>query len=179
MPPRPCQRAAGRAPAACLLAALLLAGRAGADGGAVRLSQRVDDVSVTVFTSPTPLRAGPIDVSVLLLDGRTGAVIGDAGVNVTLRTPPPEEMTVTATATRAQATNKLLYAALLDLPAAGAWRVEVAIDRAGHPPAAVTFDVDVAPPLPPWRTYWPYFALPAIAIAVYALHQWLVLRRRP
>ncbi|MBX3026891.1 hypothetical protein KF840_18440 [bacterium] len=167
------------APAALLLAALPLAAPAGADGGAVRLSERVGDLVITVFTSPTPLRAGPIDVSALLLDGRSGDVIGDAGVTVTLRNPQPEETMVTATASRAQATNKLLYAALLDLPAAGAWRVEVAIDRAGHPPAAVTFDVDAAPPLPPWRTYWPYFALPALAVAVYALHQWLVLRRRP
>ncbi len=37
-----------------------------ADGGAVRFLERRGDRLVTVFTSPTPLRAGPVDVSVLL-----------------------------------------------------------------------------------------------------------------
>jgi hypothetical protein len=164
---------------ATLLGTLALAVHGGADGGAVRLSERAGDLAITVFTSPTPLRAGPIDVSVLVQDALTNAVIGDVAVTVTLRQPEPVPMMVTGSATRAQATNKLLYAALLNLPAAGAWRVEIAIDRAGHAPASLAFDVDAAPPLPPWRAYWPYFALPAIAIAVYALHQWLVLRRHP
>jgi hypothetical protein len=83
---------------------------------------------------------------------------------------------VSGPATRAQATNKLLYAAPLELPAAGAWEIEVAVDRQGAT-GTLSFAVDVAPPLPPWRAYWPYLALPFAGIAVYALHQWLVLRR--
>lgn len=156
---------------------MLVPGAAGADGGVVRLNQRAGPYTVTVFTAPTPLRAGPIDVSVLVQDGHGGDVVTDASVQVTLRADHDPARAVRGTATRAQATNKLLYAALLDLPAAGGWQVEVAIDH-GEAPVSVSFAVDAAPPLPPWRAYWPYFALPAVAMAVYALHQWLVLRRR-
>ncbi len=38
------------------------------DGGAVRFSGQQGDWRITVFTSPTPLRAGPVDVSVLVQD---------------------------------------------------------------------------------------------------------------
>src|SRR5262249_46030011 len=40
---------------------LALAGGARGDGGVVRLAERVGGYRVTVFTEPTPLRAGPID----------------------------------------------------------------------------------------------------------------------
>lgn len=160
-----------------LLCALGYAADAAGDGGAVRVSERAGPYTVTVFTAPTPLRAGPIDVSILVQDARGRDVIGDATVAVTLRGSAPGSGTVRAPATRAQATNKLLYAALLTLPAAGRWRVEVTIERADSAPATLAFDVDAESTLPPWRAYWPYFALPAVAIAVYALHQWLVLSR--
>ena len=159
-------------------ATFAVAAIAAADGGLVRLSERAGPFTITVFTAPTPLRAGPIDVSVLVQDADGGRVVGDAAVSVTLRTVEPRPATVTGTATRAQATNKLLYAALLELPSPGRWQVDVSVERAGTAAAAVSLAVDVAPPLPPWRAYWPYFALPAIGIAVYALHQWLVLHRR-
>jgi len=36
------------------------------DAGAVRVSQRHGNRQITVFTDPTPLRAGPVDVSILV-----------------------------------------------------------------------------------------------------------------
>src|SRR6202162_2952447 len=44
---------------------------ASADGGAVRYSERHDDRLITVFTDPTPLRAGIVDVSVLIQDANS------------------------------------------------------------------------------------------------------------
>ncbi|HSP96511.1 MAG TPA: hypothetical protein VL049_04615 [Candidatus Dormibacteraeota bacterium] len=143
----------------------------------MRLGQIAGPFTVTVFTSPTPLRAGPIDVSILVQDAHSGDVVTDAAITVALRANAQPSRTVSGSATRDQATNKLLYAALLELPAAGAWQVEIAIERADTT-TTLAFAADAAPPLPPWRTYWPYFALPVIAIAVYGLHQWLVLRRQ-
>ncbi|MFN8641266.1 MAG: hypothetical protein U0802_06260 [Candidatus Binatia bacterium] len=147
-----------------------------ADGGLVRVSQPAGPFTVTVFTAPTPLRAGPADVSVLVQEERGGAVVDDATVIVTLRDAAGTRAPIVAAATRAQATNKLLYAAQLGLPAAGAWRIEVAVAR-GDAHAALAFAVDADPPLPPWRAFWPYLALPFAGIALYALHQWLTLRR--
>src|SRR5690348_1468883 len=50
-----------------------------ADGGAVRVSQRHGNRQITVFTESTPLRVGPVDVSILVQDTATGAaILGDA-----------------------------------------------------------------------------------------------------
>ena len=162
---------------AAVLAVLTLPAATLADGGLVRVSQVAGPFTVSVFTSPTPLRVGPVDISVLVQDAANGDVLDDAAVTVTLRPRNGTATPVSAAATRAQATNKLLYAALLPLPAAGAWEIEVAVTWRGAS-ATLPFAVDADPPLPPWRAYWPYLTLPLAGIAVYALHQWLTLRRR-
>jgi hypothetical protein len=46
-----------------------------ADGGRVVVVERQGDYRISVFTSPEPLRAGPIDISVLLQDAETGQPI--------------------------------------------------------------------------------------------------------
>ena len=46
----------------------------------MRLSERAGGYRVTVFTDPTPLRAGPVDVSVFVQDADTGEPA--AGVRV-------------------------------------------------------------------------------------------------
>ena len=53
-----------------------------ADGGAVRLRQRAGGYQIAVFTSPTPFRAGPVDVSVLVQDAATGECVPEAQVTV-------------------------------------------------------------------------------------------------
>jgi hypothetical protein len=46
---------------------------------------------------------------------------------------------------------------------------------------AVEFDLSLAPPLPPWLVLAPWFGWPFAVIALFGIHQWLVLRklRRP
>src|SRR5262245_62006483 len=53
-----------------------------ADGGTVRLSRQQGAYRITVFTEPTPFRAGPVDVSVLVQDARTGQPVKEAWVTV-------------------------------------------------------------------------------------------------
>src|SRR6516225_11891006 len=55
-----------------------------ADGGAVRLRERVGGYQIAVFTSPTPFRAGPVDVSVLVQDAATEECVPDARVTLRL-----------------------------------------------------------------------------------------------
>ncbi len=157
---------------AVALAVLVSAPTARGDGGLMRLSQAAGPFEITLFTAPTPLRAGRVDVSVLVQADR--APVLDAEVQVALRAPGLER---TAAATRAAATNKLLYAALLDVPEPGRWTLEARV-RAGERAATVSCEVDVAPPLPPLLAFWPYVAFPAVAIALFALHQWLTRRPR-
>src|SRR6516162_2912160 len=81
-----------------------------ADGGAVRLRERAGGYQVTVFTAPTPFRAGPVDVSVLVLDAATGEYVPGARVTVRLTARGTGDV-LECPATAAAATNKLLRAA--------------------------------------------------------------------
>src|SRR5262249_29946752 len=107
--------------------------QARADGGAVRLSEQVGAYQVTVFTAPTPFRAGPVDVSVLVLDAATAEHVPEARVTVRL-TASGSGRTLVYPATAEAATNKLFHAANLELPKPGWWDVEVAIEGP-HGPA--------------------------------------------
>ena len=145
-----------------------------ADGGVVRISQAAGPFEVTVFTSPTPLRAGPVDISVMVRDRASDQPILDAEVSLLL-VSREGTASMRAEATRANATNKLLYAALLELPRSGWWRLTLAVRHDGGT-GEVSTDLSAAPPLPPLLSFWPYLALPAIVIVLFGLHQWLSAR---
>lgn len=145
------------------LLGLLLAPPALADGGLVRISQPLGPYTVTVFSAPTPLRAGPIDLSVLVQ--RDGTPVLDLPVSIVLR---GGETRLEAAATHAAATNKLLYAAPLVLPAAGRWVVNVTVGA-----ESVGFEMDAEPPLG-LLEYWPYLLLPFVVIGLFGIHQWLI-----
>jgi hypothetical protein len=159
-----------------LLLALLgaLPCRAVADGGTVRVSERAGAYQVTVFTSPTPLRAGPVDVSVLVQDA-VQQPVADAIVTVRLAPAGRAEPVIEQPATAEQATNKLMYAAKFVLPQPGRWRVVVEVDAAAGP-AQVAFEMDAAEPLPRWAEMWLWIALPVAPVLLFLLHQ--ILTRR-
>jgi hypothetical protein len=155
-----------------VIAALItaLAGVAGADGGVVRFNGPAGPFDVTVFTAPTPLRAGPLDISVLVRDRADRRPILDAQVSVQLKPGNGKGLTVDVAATRAQATNKLLYAALVDLPGPGPWNMQVKV-RQGAKVAAVSQRFEAARALPPLLAFWPYLGLPPLAVALFIIHQ--------
>ena len=67
---------------ALLLLLLLVPHLAFADGGAILTRQTINDLDVTVFAAPLPLRAGPVDVSVLVQDAKTTKPLLDAQVEI-------------------------------------------------------------------------------------------------
>jgi hypothetical protein len=147
-----------------------------ADGGTVRLSGRQGGYRITVFTAPTPFRAGPVDVSVLVQDAVTGRPIPDARVTVRAAPRGRSGEVILQTATSEAATNKLFRAAVFEIPQPGWWEVEVAIEG-GHGPARVRFEVEAAEAAPQWPALWPWLVWPALAILLFTLHQWLVRRK--
>lgn len=158
-----------------------------ADGGAVLAQQTAGAYQVTVFASPSPLRAGPTDFSVMIQDAKTGAPVLDRTVSIDVKSAPDStsdawvapccSMTSAdgpVAATRANAQNKLLYAANVVLPAAGLHDIAVQIDGESGP--KLNSQVEVLPPAPPAASYWPWLAAPPFLIGAFALNQRL--RRR-
>jgi len=154
-----------------LVAALLsFSSRAQADGGFVELHQEVGPFVVTVFSAPGRLRAGPVDISVMVQDRASGQPVLDGEVFVRLKSPGG--ITLVERATRELAQNKLLYAALMNLPETGQWELEVTIKQ-GKETASISGQVSAAAPTPFLLSYWRSLSLPPIVFTVFALNQWL------
>jgi hypothetical protein len=146
-----------------------------ADGGALRLHERAGNYQVAVFTSPTPFRAGPVDISVLVQDAATGECVTGARATVRL-TARGSGFVMECPATAGAASNKLFHAAVFQLPEAGWWDVDVAVEGP-RGSALVRFEVEADEPLPRWLTLWPWFGWPFFAVAVFGIHQVLVRRK--
>jgi hypothetical protein len=159
-----------------------------ADGGAVIARHTVNDLHVTVLASPVPLRAGPVDVSVLVQSGER--TVFDATVEVAWRSfsaSPPDWLPPCCTmdsvtegfpAVRAHSNNKFLYSAIVPVKWAGPSEFIVKVSRGGLE-ASVRCPIEVRQALPPALAFWPWLLFPPVAIAGFALHQSLLRSRQP
>jgi hypothetical protein len=137
---------------------------ANGDGGTVRLSLRRSDYLITVFSSPSPFRAGPVDISVLVQHASTGEPVPQARVTVRMTKMGLEPLEHPAT--HEVATNKLLHAAEFEIPAPGRWQLEVKVEGS-HGIAVVGCELEAADPLPPLFEMWPWISAPALVVAVF------------
>jgi hypothetical protein len=143
---------------------------ASADGGVVRLREASGPFLISIFTASDPLRDGPLDLSVLVQDQVSGETILDATVDIAIQPLDSDRPPFLTRATHEQATNKLLQAAMVNVPAAGRWRVRVEVRR-GPDEGTVATELQLAPLPPKLVAIWPYLLLPPVAIAAFALHQ--------
>ena len=167
------------------------------DGGIIRLRETRGPFSVTVFSSREMAAGGLADVSALIQERETGKVVLDADVSLTLNPPgaralkqsdefcglPSAAMlsqngisnSASVRATREQASNKLLYAAPVELNVPGDWKLHVLVSRGSD---TARFDCLLPVTLSSGKltAVWPYLSLPPLAIALFAVNQWL--RRR-
>jgi hypothetical protein len=146
-----------------------------ADGGLLRLSAKRGGYQITVFTAPTPFRAGAVDISALVQDGSTGEPMTD--VRVTVRMTRPGRPVLKYPATTEAATNKLFRAAQFELPEPGRWKLEIQVEGR-HGLAVVGRDVEAVEPLPRWQVMWPWIGWPALAIVLFGIQQVLTQRVR-
>jgi hypothetical protein len=147
-----------------------------ADGGTLRASEQSGPFRITAFTSPTPPRPGPIDVSVMVQDAATDKVLPEAEVTISA-TGQGGGHEIRGRASAAAATNKLLQAALIRLPSAGRWTIDArVISPAGS--GEMAFQLDVAPPLARWLELLPWFAWPLGVVALFVASEWARRGRR-
>jgi hypothetical protein len=150
--------------------------QARADGGTIRLSEEKGGYRITVFTTPTPLRAGLVDISVLVQDAATGEPASEVQVTIKAEWRGSPGVALHHRATTEAATNKLYYAATFDLQEPGWYALEVSIDG-GLGEAQVRCEVEAAEPLPSWLAMSPWVGWPMLAILLFCIHQLLVRRR--
>jgi len=160
------------------LLSCLYTSRASADMGRLVLTEQQDGVRISVFIRPDPLRAGPVDISVLLQHSETEQPIDDTGVNLQITSADVRGPGIHAVATQAAATNKLLRAALFELPSPGSWDVEINYIANHKPERQVRFKLQAGPPLAQWFTVWPWFSWPAAVVLLFGAHRWRVARLR-
>jgi hypothetical protein len=153
------------------LAMNAFASSACADGGTLQLVEQHGEIQIAVFTAPNPLRAGPVDISLLAQNTRTGETMPELPATVTLTPVDGQGTPIRTELTRANATNRLMQSALVELPTAGQWRVELAVN-VQEQLIASNFTLEAGPPLPRWLSEWPWFTWPVLAVGLFVLHHW-------
>ena len=159
-----------------LILAALSQGHVHADGGFIEMQKQVGALLITVFASPAPLSVGVSDISVLVQQRDASRPLLDAEVAILLRRRG-STTEIRAHATRAQAQNKLLYAALVTIPEPGEWRLFVTTLHNGTY-TEISRDVAVTETGPMASGGWEFIALPVLAITLFMIRECL-LRRRP
>ena len=144
-----------------------------ADGGSIRLYGEKGGYRITVFSAPTPLRAGPVDLSVMVQDASTGDPLTQ--VLVTVRMTKSGGAALEFPATSEAATNKLMQAAQFELPEPGRWVLEVHIEGP-HGLAVTGGELEAAEPPPRWLEIWPWIGWPALVVTLFGIHQVFVQR---
>ncbi len=129
--------------------------RARGDGGTLRLWERQGRYEIAVFTAPSPVVSGPVDISVLVLDSASGEPVPDANVSIEVAPMARPGEALRQPATTGAATNKLLRAAVFELGESGFWSVEVTIG-AVQPEAKVRFTLEAGGARARWIVLWPW-----------------------
>jgi hypothetical protein len=158
-----------------------------ADGGAIQFQGDAGAFRVTVFTQPPVLRAGFVDVTLLLQDRSNQNPLLNAKVTFDLATlqsantqqtewmPPACAMNKTLDLSNVPATlghgeNRLLYGAVVQIPNSGPWQLKAHIER-DIESAELETVLDVKPALLPPLAYWHLFLLAPAAVLGFVLHQ--------
>ncbi len=164
-----------------------------ADGGAVIGRDEASQLSTTVFALPSPLRAGPADISVLVQKPGSNDPILDAFVQIawmpaalpsenkeTKWLPPccsMESAEMWHPATTGNSKNKFLYAAMVPIKTSGPSRLAVRVTH-GVQTQEFFVDIDARPPYSPALAYWPWLAFPPVAVGLFALRSRLAKQSR-
>ncbi|HEY5895004.1 MAG TPA: hypothetical protein VIT91_17430 [Chthoniobacterales bacterium] len=151
-------------------------------------TREVDGKTLTIFAHPAPLRAGPVQLGVMLTDSKTGkpdlnwtatgsikpAVGGTPSGGGAEWIPPCCRMTVHTLAdgsvplqfTDSSAGNALMRGASATLSKSGTWIIDLELKRPDGVMTRESLGITVGPPAAPVTQFWPLFAI--IPVAVFA-----------
>jgi hypothetical protein len=144
--------------------------RAHAHGAFAQFTKAAGPFVVTVFTTDSPLRAGPVDISLLIQSREDQQPVLDCVALLQLW--KNDATSISSEATHQGAQNKLLYAAQVKLPEPGVWELEAVITHENDS-VEVGGSITVVPSNPVFLAYWRSLTLPPLLITLFALNQWL------
>lgn len=156
-----------------VLSVAVAANLALADGGTVRAIRQVEGLAITVFTSPTILTAGDVDISVLVQDAESRTFRVESEIKVTITPRERPYLAERHEASDALATNRLMKSCHANVTL-GWHDVAVAV-TSGVQRGQVRFAMQVGPPATRAGSYWPWFTWPSVPVALVAAN--LVYRR--
>jgi hypothetical protein len=157
---------------------LALPAAARGDAGTVALREARGPLVVTLLVGPTPLRAGPVELEVLVQSSATGAPVLDTGTALRLAGPGPGDR-LEAVAEPGVGGNQLFQGARVALASPGTWQIELLVTDAAGAEETFHTRLEVAPPRGPARRYWAWIAAAPAGLALLALHQALGLATLP
>jgi len=142
------------------------------DALALRGKQPVVNALVSVY-APEELTMGPNDVSILVQNEDGDAVL-DAQVTVSATTSGQENE---VKGTDSDSENKLMQAASVDLPSAGAWLLNVNVQNKSDS-GSIAIPVQVVAHQPGLDDWWPYLVFPAFSLLLLVIYLRRAHRRR-
>ena len=145
-----------------------------ADGGVVLWQQTSGAITVTAFTSQSPLRIGPADISFLIENKEQSRPILDALVFVALE--DASGITAREEATHDQARNKLLYCSVMNLVKPGPGRMKVIVTD-GSEKYVLDNEVEVSGRQSPLLEHWKLLTFPFMIAILFVFHQRLVWKK--
>jgi hypothetical protein len=149
---------------------VLSCAQAFADGGRLRFSRVSGPFLITLFSTPEPLTPGLIDLSVMVQDAKSGDVLSDPIVGISLQRQNGDGSMIYAEATHGNATNKLLQAADIEIPANGRWRMRITVQQ-GSRTTILDAVIPVEQGSRKTKLIWIFGLLPILALLVFILHQ--------
>ena len=160
------------------LSSLLLAQGAQGDLGALVAQGNLGEDRITILAAPSPLRVGKVLLNLSLQPEGGPANTRNTDLTLTLKPPgdhPPEGThhhsgVIHTRAQRQKSTHPGMLGALVELPTAGTWQVEVSATRSGKDDVFL-FDLEVGPPASPWVDYAMAFAFPVVGLLIFVWHQ--------
>ena len=138
---------------------LLLVRTAVADTGQLRDVVEGDGLRILVFSSPAPLRAGTVEVSVVATDAGTGAPLESFELLLRVRRPSWDPDTPSwVIGGEPDPANAFAHKAILDIPEPGSWTFLVEVSSKGRVVEA-PIEVEVGLPRPEWWQLLPLILL--------------------
>jgi hypothetical protein len=138
--------------------------------GTVQFQKSAGNFVITLFTTPSPPRAGLVEFGVMVQNQEDGQLLLDRTVMITLSKEGGPMLTAQATSEQAQ--NRLLYVARLNLPDEGRWNLEITVTRE-EDSASIAETMPVMPAWPSVFTYWRLLTLPFVVIVLLIINQCL------